>query len=847
MKWLTAVLLLSLGAGSCFAATPESAAQDLVKLQSLSILPEKVSLTGADRVQQLLITGRTDDGGLRDVTAHARFQLSDPRVARVREGGVVIPLANGTTTMTAQVDEKSIACAITVQGMDQEQPINFANDIVPLFTKASCNTGECHGKSGGQNGFRLSLLGFEPRVDYEAIARESHGRRIFLAAPEHSLLLRKPTGMLPHGGAKRVEPGSPEYRLLTRWIRSGAPYGKADDPHIERISLAPEHRLMGRRSQQQLLVTAHFSDGSSQDVTHRAEYFSNDEALTAAGKTGLIQTFDVPGEASVMVRYLGHVAVFRATVPAGTTLPPFPPPSNFIDQHVFAKLQQLGIPPSELCTDSEFLRRVTIDITGTLPTPAEVERFLADRDPAKRARWVDELLNRPAYASYFALKWGDILKNRWGTISGNPKASMAVAVARTASFHGWIRDGLRENKPYDRFVRELLTARGETAGPDSTPPIAWYTQVRTAQEVADDVAQVFLGTQIQCAQCHHHPFEKWSQDDYWGLAAFFGRLQWNQLNGRSASGDLRHVVHKLELQRRGQVRSPQGKTYTRPRALDAAELDIADGADPRQQLAEWMVRPDNPFFARALVNRYWAHFLGRGIVDPPDDMRITNPPSNPELLDALARDFVEHRFDLKHLVRTICTSRTYQLSSLPNAHNPSDGQNFSRHLPRRLAAEVLLDALNQTTGTTTRFQLREKQAREDLPPGTRAIELPDASVASQCLATFEKPKRDTASESERSATPTLAQSLYLANSREIQQKLADPEGRAARLAADPRPDAAKLRELYLWCFARPPSADELKVATAYLARKGTTDQGKRQAYEDLMWALLNTKEFLFNH
>jgi hypothetical protein len=847
MKRLTAVVLLSLGVGSSVAAAPQPEAHDLAKLESLSILPKQVTLTGTDSAQQLLVTGLTADGGLRDVTASARFQVSDPRVVCVREGGVIIPLANGTTIVTADVEGKSVVCSVTVQGMERDQPINFANDIVPLFTKAGCNTGECHGKSGGQNGFRLSLLGFEPRVDYEAIVRESRGRRIFLAAPEHSLLLRKPTGVLPHGGAKRVEPGSPEYRLLVRWIRSGAPFGRASDPHVVRITLAPEHRVMGRNGQQQLQVTAHFSDGSSQDVTHRAEYFSNDEALTAAGKTGLIQTFDVPGEASVMVRYLGHVSLFRATVPTGATLPPFPPPSNFIDQRVFAKLQQLGIPPSDLCTDSEFLRRSAIDITGTLPTPTEVERFLADRDPGKRDRWVDELLNRPAYASYFALKWGDILKNRWGTISGNPKTSMAVAAARTASFHSWIRDGLRDNKPYDRFVRELLTARGETAGPDATPPIAWYTQVRTAQDVADDVAQVFLGTQIQCAQCHHHPYEKWSQDDYWGLAAFFGRLSWNQLNGRSASGDLRHVVHKLEVQPRGQVRSPQGKTYARPRALDAAELDIAAGEDPRQQLAEWMVQPDNPYFARALVNRYWAHFLGRGIVDPPDDMRITNPPSNPELLDALARDFVEHRFDLKHLVRTICTSRTYQLSGLPNAHNANDAQNFSRHLPRRLAAEVLLDALNQTTGTTTRFQLREKQDREDLPPGTRAIELPDASVISACLATFEKPKRDTASESERSATPTLAQSLYLANSREIQQKLADGDGRVARLAADPQPDAAKLRELYLWCFARPPSADELKVATAYLARKATTEQGKRRAYEDLTWALLNTKEFLFNH
>jgi hypothetical protein len=817
------------------------------KLESLSILPDQVDLKGADRVQQLVLTGHLPGGGMRDLTDQASFRVADPQVAQVEAGGVVVPRANGTTTVTAEVQGKSVRLSVTVQGMEREQPIHFGNEIVPLFTKLGCNTGECHGKSGGQNGFHLSLLGFEPAVDYEALVHESRGRRVFPAAPEQSLLLLKPTGALGHGGGKRLEGGSPEYRRLVRWVRSGMPFGRATDPRVVRITLAPEHRLMTRNAQQQVAVTAHYSDGSREDVTHRAQYISNDEALVSAGPTGLMQTSDLPGEGSVMVRYLSHVAVFRATVPTGVVPQQLPAPNNFIDRHVFAKLSQLGLPPSGPCSDSEFQRRTAIDITGTLPTPAEAEKFLADPDPQKRARWVDELLERPAYASYFALKWGDLLKNRWGTLSGNAKVFIPAATARTTSFHNWMRDGLRQNKPYDRFVRELLTARGNTAGPDSTPPIAWYTQVRTPQEAVDDFAQVFLGTQIQCAQCHHHPFEKWSQDDYWSLAAFFGRLSWQRQDGKAAGNDARIAIARLELSPRGGVNSPQRKRYTQPKVLGGSELDVAGDQDPREHLMEWLVRADNPLFARALVNRYWAHFFGRGIVDPADDLRVTNPPSNPELLDALAKDFVRHGFDLKHLIRTICASKSYQLSSLPNEYNKKDSQNFSRHLPRRLSAEVVLDAINQVTGTATRFRVREKQDREDLPLGTRAIELPDASVQCTCLTIFEKPKRDSASESERSEMFTLAQSLYLVNSHEIQEKLSAADGRVARLTADPRADSAKVRELYLWVFARPPSAEELSTATTYLARRGTTDQGKRQAYEDLMWALLNTKEFLFNH
>jgi hypothetical protein len=813
------------------------------ELRTLSALPATVLLGGADEVQQLVITGHHANGGVRDLTRQVTFRAVDPRVVRVTAGGLVEARNNGVTEVIAEWQGHRVKVTATVKGADRQQPLNFTNEIVPIFSKLGCNSGACHGKSTGQNGFRLSLLGFEPRIDHEALAREGRGRRVMLAAPEASLLLRKPTGDMPHGGGRRLDPAGRDYRALLRWIRAGMPFGEDTDPRVVGLVVAPAQRLVPAKSQQQITVTALLSDGTRRDVTADAEYSSNNPELVSVSAGGFIDSQDIPGEGTVMVRYLGHVGVFRATIPQEAPLDKYawPRPANFIDEHVFAKLKQLGLPPSEPCNDSEFLRRVSIDITGTLPTAAEAEKFLADSEPGKRARLVDNLLDRPAYASYFALKWGDILRNRRDGLVG-----VGGKQVRTSALHAWILESLAKNQPYDQFVRAILTAQGDFAGPQAQPPVGWYNVLRTPTALADDTAQGFLGTRIQCAQCHHHPYEKWSQDDYWGLAAFFARVQLvnpknpakaRKPNTKPAANDTRVV-----LASEGRITSPQGKAYARPRLLAGKELDVPASEDPRQKLVDWMVHPDNPFFARALVNRYWAHFFGRGIVEMPDDMRVSNPPSNPALLDALARDFIAHQFDLKHLIRTICTSKTYQLSSRPNAHNARDKQNFARFHARRLPAEVLFDAIDQVTGTPPRF-VSVKGGGAARTSARRAIELPDEAVKTPLLVAFGKPERSSACECERSNAATLSQSLYLIGSAELHGKLRNKSGRVAQLAKDPRPVPDKIREIYLWVYARPPDAEELKTVQAYLVAAG----GRAEGYEDVFWALINTKEFLFNH
>lgn len=840
--WFGMVLLLALRPDThCALAAEPAAALGTGELRSLSVLPQRVVLRGADQGQQLVVTGHYANGGVRDLTTEATFQVANASVARVQAGKMVHALGNGTTAVTAECDGKSVSLSITVEGADRESPINFTNEIVPIFSKLGCNAGACHGKASGQNGFKLSLLGFEPPVDYEALTREARGRRLFPAAPEASLLLLKATGAVPHGGGKRLRPASRDYQLILRWIRAGMPFGKPDDPRVTGITVAPEQRLVDRNSRQQITVTAHYSDGSHRDVTAQAEYASNEPEIVDVTERGRVETRDLPGAGAVMVRYLGQVAVFRATIPQEAPLEKYPrhSPSNYIDDHVFARLRQLGIPPSALCDDGEFLRRAALDITGTLPTAAEAAKFLANRDPQKRVKLVDELLNRSDYASYFALKWGDILRNRRSGVVG-----LGGGSARTVALHTWIRENLEKNTPYDQLVRAILTAKGNVVGADPQPAVGWYHVVKTPTLLADDVAQAFLGTRMQCAQCHHHPYEKWSQDDYWGLAAFFARVQLTPL--KDAPRDGRGLL-TLAIAREGKVSNPQGKTYLQPRPLDGPELTIEAGSDPREELAAWMTRPDNPFFARALVNRYWAHFFSRGIVEPIDDMRVSNPPTNPALLDALARDFLAHRFDLKHLIRTICTSTTYQLSSTPNEHNQKDQQNFARHYPKRLPAEVLLDAVDQVTAVATRFQGSNA--------GKRAIELPDESGTTPFLETFGKPTRSSACECERINAATLAQSLLMLSSPEIHGKLKQTTSRAGQLAGDNRPLADKVEEIFLWVYTRPPTAEERKAAEEFLSQPpppvpaGLTPRPptRQWPYEDLLWALLNTKEFLFNH
>jgi len=788
-------------------------------------------LRGADARQQLLVTATLSTGALRDFTREVTYQTSPAGVIQVSKTGRVTPLAEGTTTITAKTTNgATTTLAVEVEQYKNVPTVNFPNQIVPIFTKAGCNAGGCHGKSSGQNGFKLSLLGFEPTEDYEHLTMEARGRRLFPAAPDRSLLLQKATATLPHGGGKRLDIDSDDYKLLVRWITQGMPYGKPSDPTVTKIEVFPKERTMPFEGEQQLAVMAFYSDGSTEDVTRSALYEPNDKNLAKSDETGHVTVFAQPGDVAVMVRYQARVAVFRATIPLGAPVENLPPAKGFIDELVFKKLKMVGMPASEICDDSTFIRRACIDIAGRLPTTEETKKFLSEKDPAKREKWIDALLDSTDYADYFANKWSALLRNKRG----------APTHARgTYAFYDWIRDSMLANKPYDQFAREIVAASGDLS---QNPPVAWYRQVNNINAQLEDTAQLFLGLRLQCAQCHHHPYEKWSQQDYYSFAAFFSQI------GRKPGAQ---PGEEIIYAKRGMPTATNKKTKqpVSPAGLGDKQIKLSPDDDPRQALADWMSNKENPFFAKALVNRYWKHFFNRGLVDPEDDMRETNPPTNPELLNALAKNFIESHFDMKNLVRTICRSQVYQLSSLPNKFNAVDKQYFSRYYPKRLTAEVLLDAVDEATRSDSKF--------EGLPAGTRAVQLPDNSFNgnSYFLAVFGRPDSSSSCECERSQDASLAQSLHLLNSKDVQDKLTSTNGCAALMARDTkREDATKVRDLYTTVYSRDPDAKELELALNYLGQKPHDKDGKadakpdkQQGYEDIIWALINTKEFLFNH
>jgi len=778
-----------------------------------------VTVRGRDARQQLFVTGVFSSGQLRDFTRKVSFTSEPAGIVAIDPHGLLTPVADGTATVQAtDPSGQKAALKVTVTGLSNELPINFTNQIVPIFTKLGCNGGGCHGKSSGQNGFKLSLLGFYPDEDYEFLVKEAKGRRLSVSSPAQSLLLNKAIGKSPHGGGKRMDQDSYEFRIIARWIEQGMPYGSEKDPVVVGIKCLPEGRIMDRGSDQQITTLALYSDGTTEDVTQMALYEPNDTEMAEATTSGLVKTLDLSGEVAVMARYQGQVSTFRATVPLGADMGPLPGEKNFIDTHVFNKLKLLGIPPSQLADDSTFIRRVTIDITGRLPSEQEVRDFVVSTDPNKRDQLVDRLVDSPEYADLFANKWNMVLRN---------KRKQPTDTRGTYEFYNWIRDSLYENRPYDQMVREVLTAAGEVT---TNPTVTWYREVAQINEQVEDTAQLFLGLRIQCARCHHHPFEKWSQDDYYGFSAFFSRV--GRKNG--ANPREQRIFHN---DGQASATNPRSNKALKPTGLGAPALDIAADRDPRHYLVDWMSSKENKFFAYSLVNRYWKHFFDRGIVEPEDDMRETNPPSNPELIKALANYFIESGFDLKQLVRTICKSTTYQLSSLPNDYNLKDKQNFSRYYPRRLKAEVLYDGLHQVTATT--------QSYTGLPEGTSAMQLPDPTVGPYFLKVFGQPQADTACECERSQEANLAQSLHLLNSSEVQGKISNASGRSAILTNDKdRTDEQKIQELYRWVYSRNPDAEEMQIALNHLKKH---EQNKKVAWEDIIWALINTKEFLFNH
>jgi hypothetical protein len=756
--------------------------------------------------------------GEKDVTRDVRYDSSDPAIARVDARGYVTPSGDGAARIRIQRGSDRLEVAVRVTGFDSGRSVDFRREIVPLLSRLGCNAGGCHGKASGQNGFKLSLFGFDAAFDYDAITKEARGRRVFPSAPDHSLLLLKATAQVPHGGGKRIQRESNVYQIFRRWIAAGTPASAPDAPQVVKLRIAPGDRVLKRNQSQQLAVLAKYSDGSVRDVTRQAEYSSNVDVVARVDAEGLVRILGQSGEAAIMARYTGYVAVFRALVPHGEPLADIPEfkPANYIDELTVAKWKKLGLRPSPPTDEATFLRRVTIDLCGRLPTPAEVRAFLTDASSDKRAKLIDRLLDSPDYPAYFALRWSVILRN----------SNLAGANQAAYAFHNWIKDMISRNRPYDEFVRGIVAAAGEW---QEAPAINWYWQSRDDQlhQVTADTAQVFLGVRLQCARCHHHPYERWGQQDYYGLAGFFTRL------GRKSFGEPPPYYASASVTT-GEKNPLTGKT-PEPKYLDGPQGKFTPEEDPRHALVDWMARPDNPFFARALVNRTWGHFLGLGLYHEVDDLRETNPPSNPELLDALARDFIRHKFDVKHVIRTILNSRVYQLSSEPVPNNQNDRQNYARYYARRMPAEVFLDAIDQTTGTRSSFS--------GVSSNARAVDLPHEGFGSYFLDTFDRPRRVTSCECERSTGATLAQVLLLANSEEIESKIGAGDGRIARLLKEKKTIRAIIEELYLTAYARRPSAAELRRTVNHVERQ----KDERQALEDVLWAILNTKEFMFNH
>jgi hypothetical protein len=840
--WLRRPVLATLG---CWLVTA-----GVLAAGEIEVTPQTATLDQPEATLQLLVSQTVEAGRKVDLTRTVKYRSENDQIARVDELGLVTPMADGETSVVVKHPEGTARVTVRVQGIAQPQPLSFPRDIIPILTKASCNTGGCHGKAEGQNGFKLTVFGFDPRADYDAIVKEGRGRRISLAAPDHSLLLRKGLAIEPHGGGLRIEEGSIRHRRLARWIHEGARYGTNNAPTLVRIEVEPAEQVLLARGTQQLRVWAIDSDGSRRCVTTEAEYESNAPSIATVDGRGFIQATDVPGEAAILARYLGQVTVCRITIPQPGVTFARPPENNFIDKHAWDKLQRLGIEPSELCDDATFLRRAYLDVIGMLPTAAEARDFLADPAPNKRALLIDRLLERPEYADYWTMRFSDLLRVDQTKIT--PQGAVA--------FTRWLHKQFEQNRPYDAMVRDLITAKGNIK---AEGPAAFYKALDTPEVAARSVSQVFLGIRLECAECHHHPSDRWGQEDYFALAGMFNGIS----RKRSPDGseaivpvvakDMRHPRTNEFVQMRplGVVAKPRvvPEPPAPPPMVDAKgkpikapppkplpknfvpDSAISDAIDPRVELADWMTAADNPYFAKTIANRLWAHYFGRGLVEPVDDLRLTNPATNEPLLNELAQHLRELKYDLKAFTRTLLNSRLYQLASTTNASNATDEQNFSHAPYKALPAEVLLDAIGQATGTPEVFS--------GWPEGYRAVQIWDNKLPHYFFRIFGRPVRATVCECERSNEPSISQALHLMNSPEIMAKIRSRTGHAATVAKQPLSAAETLDVLYLTVLARYPKPAEKEQLLPVLAESSD----RRAACEDIVWVLLNSKEFLYNH
>lgn len=797
-------LLLDCGVGASSAVAQQTL--------SLRTVPERIELLSPEATDQLLVFRREGDAEF-DVTRSVQYTISDPSVVTISAGGLIAPLKDGSTEVLVTSGETRLSVPVIVSGIADPVPVSFHQDVIPILSKAGCNAGGCHGKAEGQNGFKLSVFGFDAVGDFDAIVKEGRGRRVFPASPESSLLIAKATGRIPHGGGIKIERGSAWHRRLIRWMNEGLRLDEEAGDSVVEILVEPSEVVLPANGTQQLRVVARSASGRLRGITAEADFQSNHDVVAGVSRSGLIESNEVPGEAAVLVRYMGHVEVCRVTRPRPEGQFTRPAENTFVDRLVWDKLQRLNIAPSEPADDATFLRRVFLDTIGTLPTSAEAREFLGDSATDKRSRLIDRLLSRPEYADYWAQRWTDILQVDKDVVT----PTGAVAMTR------WVRGQLQQNVPYDQFVRSIITAEGSTL---SESPAGFYKVQSDPEKAARAVSQLFLGVRIECAQCHHHPFEKWDRQDYYGWAGFF-----TGIDRRAAAGGATKIVSK------------EGEDLKHPRtgepvpamALGSSPADFKGQQDRRKVLAAWLTSKENPYFTRTIANRLFAHFFGRGLVEPLDDLRVTNPASNEPLLTALVDHMVEVNFDQKAFIRTLLNSQAYQLSSRTSESNSLDEQNYSHAFWKPVPAEVLLDAISQVTGVPEQFN--------GWPEGYRAIQIWDNKLPSHFLQVFGRPMRQTVCACERGSEPSIAQALHLMNSETTSAKLEHRHGLCAKLAASDLSEAEIVEEIYLTALSRLPTDSERSLMMEALS----ASDNRRKAIEDLMWTVLNLKEFVFNH
>lgn len=805
-------------------------------LTKIEILPAAISILGPHYQQRLVVEGTFADGHEEDLTSEAALASSDSKTASVDKSGFVLPHSDGESTISAVARGHRASARVEVKDYAEASTWSFRNDVLPVMTKVGCNSGPCHGAAAGKNGFKLSLRGYDPETDYYTLTHQALARRTDRLEPAKSLILLKPTLTIAHGGGRRFAVGSPEYQVMSGWIAQGMPAPQDSDPRVKTIQVLPREASLRPGAEQQLVVTAVFSDGHTEDVTRWAKFDSGDEGVATVDNNGHV-TVHGYGEAPVTVWYQSHVTFSRVQNPypykVDEAVFKKAPRHNYIDNDILAHLEALHIPPSRPAPDSEFIRRAYLDAAGILPTPAEVESFLKDTAPDKRTRLIETLMKRPEFVDYWAYKWSDLLLVNSNRLSNEDMWS----------YYNWIRQSVAADKPWDKFVYQIVTATGKTA--ENGAANYWVVH-RDPLDTSENMAQAFLGITITCAHCHNHPLAKWTQRDYYGMANLFARVRLKTYaNGGNRPGVAEYfnnvTVYSAPT---GEFTDDRFMVVLPPKPLDAQALPESAPGDTRVYFAKWLTSPENPFFARNIVNRIWRNFMGRGLVEPVDDLRDTNPATNDQLLDDLVKDFKAHDFDIDDMIRTIMESATYQTSSEPLKENAEDDKYGSHYVIKRLPAEVLLDAYSQVTKVPEKF--------DGYPVGMRALELPDTAVKSYFLTAFGRPPREQTRESERTSVPTITQALHIINGDTLNNKLRDPGSSIHMLLKLGFSDEQIVDYLYLASFSRPPSESERSALVKALAKAeqqkvAGVDDPRRAALMDMSWAMLTSEEFMFNH